>query len=72
MQAVTQVKVVDIEAQAPTFDVDQYRTGLPVKSPERAQAQCGVTQLLVNLSGSKGRHRCLRRDGGMARIGHSG
>jgi ribosomal protein S28E/S33 len=72
MQAVVQVGVVDIEAQTPALDVHLYRAGLLIKALERTQAQGGVTQLLVNLSGSQGRHRCLRRDGGMGRIGPTG
>ncbi|MNN77588.1 hypothetical protein D3C81_1940660 [compost metagenome] len=63
MQAVVQAAVVDIEAQTPALDVHLYRTGSFVKALERAQAQGGIAQLLVNLSGCQGWHRCLRRHG---------
>jgi hypothetical protein len=34
--------------------------GLFVESNERANALGDITQLLVNLAGGQGRHKCLR------------
>ncbi|MOA60246.1 hypothetical protein D3C78_1850730 [compost metagenome] len=63
MLAVAQVGAVDIQAQMPALDIHLHRAGSLIKALERAQAQGGIAQLLVNLSGCQGWHRCLRRHG---------
>ncbi|MNG08833.1 hypothetical protein D3C84_922180 [compost metagenome] len=63
MLAVAQVGAVDIQAQMPALDIHLHRAGSLIKALERAQAQGGIAQLLVNLSGCQGRHGV---SGGMA------
>ncbi|MNT72372.1 hypothetical protein D3C72_2109660 [compost metagenome] len=47
-----QVGTVEIQAQAPTVDVD-----FSADTPQRTNAQGGITQLLANLTGAQGWHR---------------